>query len=167
MDKKQLLDKIKNHYNLSNNTEFARFLGVSSQVVSNWYSRNTYNINVLLDKCLDINPQWLLTGSGDMLRKQVDAVLTRITHNVSNDVKDKQSPSKKVLSNNVGIVELSTPLDISILLSIIEEKDRKIESQAKELGKLEGKVEYLEEELKKRRENDAKDAHTHDIASVG
>lgn len=34
--KGEMLDAIKSHLNMSKNADFARFLGISSQAVSNW-----------------------------------------------------------------------------------------------------------------------------------
>lgn len=66
--KSEMLDAIKGHLNMTKNSEFARFLGVSSQAVSNWYSRNTFDAELLYTKCDFINPAWLLTGKGSMLK---------------------------------------------------------------------------------------------------
>lgn len=49
--------------------EFARVLGESPQVVSNWVSRGAGKnvLNKILTKYPDINANWLLTGEGEML----------------------------------------------------------------------------------------------------
>ena len=53
---------------MNKNADFARFLGISSQAVSNWYSRNTFDAELLYTKCGFVNPGWLLTGHGSMLK---------------------------------------------------------------------------------------------------
>lgn len=70
LTKGEMLDAIKAHLNMSKNAEFARFLGISSQAVSNWYSRNTFDAELLYTKCDFISPDWLLTGRGSMLREE-------------------------------------------------------------------------------------------------
>ncbi|WP_293734728.1 S24 family peptidase [uncultured Parabacteroides sp.] len=65
-----MLNVIKRHLNMNKNSEFARFLGISSQAVSNWYSRNTFDAELLYTKCDFINPDWLLTGRGSMLKSE-------------------------------------------------------------------------------------------------
>lgn len=77
MDKTLIINKIKEYYNFKSDSEFARHLEISSQVLSNWKSRNTFDPALIYTKCLDINAEWLLTGKGEMLKstyKSVDMV---------------------------------------------------------------------------------------------
>lgn len=77
-----MLDAIKSYLNMQKNTEFARFLGISSQAVSNWYARNTFDAELLYTKCDFINADWLLTGRGLMLKekqKQPEVVPVTLT----------------------------------------------------------------------------------------
>lgn len=71
MDKSLIINDIKKHYNFEKDSDFAKFLGISSQVLSNWKSRNTYDAEHIYTKCLEINPEWLLTGKGEMLKEPV------------------------------------------------------------------------------------------------
>lgn len=71
-----MLDAIKSHLNMSKNADFARFLGISSQAVSNWYTRNTFDAELLYTKCDFINPAWLLTGKGNMLKDDLNGIQT-------------------------------------------------------------------------------------------
>ena len=74
--KGEMLDAIKSHLNMSKNADFARFLGISSQAVSNWYTRNTFDAELLYTKCDFINPAWLLTGKGSMLKDDLNGIQT-------------------------------------------------------------------------------------------
>lgn len=76
ISKGEMLDAIKTHLNMSKNTDFARFLGISSQAVSNWYARNTFDAELLYTKCDFINPAWLLTGKGSMLKDDSNGIKT-------------------------------------------------------------------------------------------
>lgn len=62
-----MLDLIKEHAKLKNNSSLAKFLGITSQAVSNWYARNTFDAELIFSKIPSINPAWLLTGKGDMI----------------------------------------------------------------------------------------------------
>lgn len=55
---------------IKTDADFARFLGIKPQTLSSWYSRNTFDIELLYTKCGDINANWLLTGKGNMLKNQ-------------------------------------------------------------------------------------------------
>lgn len=68
MDKILILNRIKEHYKFKTDSEFARFLGVNSQNVRNWYARNNYNANLLIEKCKEIRPEFIITGDGEMLK---------------------------------------------------------------------------------------------------
>lgn len=68
MEKKDRLLKLIEHYSDGNKSEFARMIGVSPQAVNTWISRNTFDIDIVYAKCVNISPEWLLTGKGHMLK---------------------------------------------------------------------------------------------------
>lgn len=68
MEKKDRLLKLIEHYSDGNKSEFARMIGVSPQAVNTWISRNTFDIDIIYAKCVNISPEWLLTGKGPMLK---------------------------------------------------------------------------------------------------
>lgn len=68
MEKKDRLLKLIEHYSDGNKSEFARIIGVSPQAVNTWISRNTFDIDIVYAKCVNISPEWLLTGKGPMLK---------------------------------------------------------------------------------------------------
>lgn len=69
MDKCQILNEIKCSLGFKSDADFARFLGISPQTLSSWRSRNMYDIDILYAKCVDINPEFLISGRGELLRK--------------------------------------------------------------------------------------------------
>lgn len=68
LDKNAVLDRIKQRYKLKGNADLARFLGVSPNTITNWYSRKSFDIDAIYTNCVDCNFQWLLTGEGSMHR---------------------------------------------------------------------------------------------------
>ena len=76
MEKKEVLDKIKSFYNFKSISEFARYLEVNSQNVRNWYARNNYNANLLIERCKEINPEFIITGKGEMLKTSTEQTET-------------------------------------------------------------------------------------------
>lgn len=66
--KKERLVLLIKHFGKENNSEFARFLGVSPQTISSWLSRNTFDVDLIYAKCSNISADWLLGGDGEMLR---------------------------------------------------------------------------------------------------
>lgn len=69
MTDNEKLDKIINTLFFGNKAVFARELNVSPQTVTNWMKRGISKDGItLIQKSIhSINPQWLLTGTGDMI----------------------------------------------------------------------------------------------------
>lgn len=65
VNKTCILDKIKEFYGLKGNKALSEFLGVTKQTISNWYSRNTIDYDIVLAKCKDVDLHWLLLGSNE------------------------------------------------------------------------------------------------------
>lgn len=74
MDKKQMLIELDNYYALNKGTNLATILEISPQVFSNWKSRNSFDAELIYTKCLTVNPEWLLTGRGEMLKRNPSIV---------------------------------------------------------------------------------------------
>lgn len=74
IDKSLILSNIKKHYNFEKDAHFANFLGVKPTTLSSWHSRNTFDIELLFAKCVDIDANYLLSGIPPMLK--VDAQKT-------------------------------------------------------------------------------------------
>lgn len=68
IDKSLILKSIKEYKGFAKDSDFARYLGVSPTVLSNWYRRNTFDTNKIVNAFPEINEVWLLTGEGEMLK---------------------------------------------------------------------------------------------------
>lgn len=68
MDKSLILKEIKKHYEHQTDADFARFLGITPQLLAKWYSRKTFDIDILATKCVDIDSNFLTSGKGKMLK---------------------------------------------------------------------------------------------------
>jgi hypothetical protein len=51
-------------------SDLARFLEIKPQTLSSWYSRNTFDIDILYSKCVGINADFLLTGKGEIFKNE-------------------------------------------------------------------------------------------------
>jgi hypothetical protein len=71
IDRKLILKRLQSHYGFKKNKEFADFLGISPQILSNWKARNAYDATLLYTKCVGINPELLLTGKGELFKKEI------------------------------------------------------------------------------------------------
>jgi hypothetical protein len=68
LDKLLILNKIKEHYSFKKDSDFARFLEIKPQTLASWYTRNTFDIELLYSKCIGIDGNFLLSGEGDMMK---------------------------------------------------------------------------------------------------
>lgn len=75
VDNTLILNRIKKHFKFKNDAEFARFLDIKPNTLSNWYTRNSIDYQKIITKCEDIDANWLLTGEGDMIKKEDDKVM--------------------------------------------------------------------------------------------
>lgn len=68
IDNNLILNKIKEYKDFKTDVELADFLGISRQNLSAWRSRNSINVNSIVDKLPELRRSWLLTGEGTMLK---------------------------------------------------------------------------------------------------
>lgn len=68
MNKKERLNVLIDHYSDGKPTQFAKYIGVAPSTISSWLSRCTFDYDLLFAKCENISPDWLLSGTGPMLK---------------------------------------------------------------------------------------------------
>ena len=139
INKTQVLDRIKGYYKLKSNAKLASFLEVAPTTVSSWYSRATFDIDILYSKCVDLSFDWLLTGEGPMLRGSKASEESTMDH----------SP-EKVQSTSSDIVTLRLMDKLDEKDSIIKDKEAKIDQlqaelrhQSAELAALKAQAQHL------------------------
>ena len=76
VDKKLILNKIKDGYKFNSDSEFAKFLGIRPQTLSNWMTRNSFDIDVVYTKCVGINTDFLLSGVGSVFKPKQEVLST-------------------------------------------------------------------------------------------
>ena len=64
----QILERIKKAYQLETDAEVADFLGIKPSTLSMQKNRGKLNLELIIDKCREINQNWLLYGEGPMKR---------------------------------------------------------------------------------------------------
>lgn len=74
MNKRERLESLINYYTDGNQKKFAELLGISPQTVSAWLTRNTFDAELLYAKCERVSGDWLLSGEGDMIKRDLQSV---------------------------------------------------------------------------------------------
>lgn len=70
MDKTLILNRLINELADGSESKFAKMIDVTPQTITNWKGRNTFNAERIYTNCLNINPHFLLTGEGSMLKDE-------------------------------------------------------------------------------------------------
>ena len=115
----EILDRLRNALNQSNDTELANFLGVKKATLSNWRSRNSLDWPLLFSFCEHIDLNWIIFGD-------------------SKAIPPTNQESLAINTNSSLVEHLDNKL---------KEKDKEIGSLNKEIGKLEARIEQLEKEI--------------------
>ena len=69
MSKKEMLERLISYYTDGNKARFAAMIGVKPQTVSAWLARDTFDVEVIYANCKGVSGDWLLSGQGEMIRK--------------------------------------------------------------------------------------------------
>lgn len=104
-----MLSRIKKAYGFKTDIQLANFLGVKQNTISAWKKRNSLDLDLIIEKCQDLNLNWILTGVGPIFKKDsipeksYNIIINGKSHRVSsvhiigdenvvhtNDVKDKR-----------------------------------------------------------------------------
>lgn len=73
-DKREILGRIKDAFEFTSDTQLSEYLGISKATLSNWYSRNSMDYELVFSKCERLNSDWLLTGKGEMLKSNTSII---------------------------------------------------------------------------------------------
>lgn len=134
MNKTIMLERIKDYYDFPTDADFAKFLGVKPQVLSNWKSRNTFDAELLYSKCPELSPSWLLCGEEPMVDEEKV---------IDQHLREDRSPYH--LERKLRYLQKE--------IDILTEAEKIMSSSGNEIKKalklLNDQIKYINEELKK------------------
>lgn len=143
MDKTLILEELRKYKKFKTQTEFADFLEITPQSISKWYKRNTFNIDILTKFFPEVSTEWLLTGEGEMLKKQ-DAPIS--VNNINGD--------------NIGCGHDNTinnsDMAIHALIEQIKVKDVQINKSQDQISKQQDQISIQQEQITKSQEQISK-----------
>lgn len=123
--KQDILNRLKEAYNIQKDIELANLLGISKSTLSNWVSRDSLDYDKVFSKCERINIDWLLTGRGSMLREEQQL------EDKSEPVKSPQIqilhhpkvPEKKIEQQSIPVYDVSVAANLK---TVFDNKDQNI-----------------------------------------
>jgi signal transduction histidine kinase len=72
---REILQRIKDLYDISTDAELAEFFGITPSALSNWKYRNTIDYRLLFEKCYGFNYHYIITGEGERYAPDEDEIL--------------------------------------------------------------------------------------------
>ena len=124
LNNRERLEALINYYSEGNKSMFGRLIGLQPSSITNWIRRDTLDFELIYSKCADLNPHWLLTGEGEMLKSTVRQ------SNPQQDVAPAQL---------TGIIQE--------LMNELRQKNEEIGELRERIGRADGTIESLQREL--------------------
>lgn len=160
--KKEILERIKEHYNLKNNAELARYLEVAPTTISSWITRNSIDYDRIFSKCEDADLIWLLTGETTHNPKEEPNKTTKAeerTYTYTNLRKREttqilKTENEKLYTDNIQLKDKIIILQENIMAEIRkniyqkEQHEKEIEEKNNEITTLKEKINNLENKIK-------------------
>jgi hypothetical protein len=127
LDNALILNRIKSHYKFKSDAQMARFLGLTTSAYANWHARQSIKLELLITKCADLNPNWIIYGTGNPLKNYINLDETSLSKNAEEEA---------------GIYKLNFKEDeIERLNQIIIAQDKTIAAQARTIELMEQLIE--------------------------
>lgn len=85
-DKRKILNDLKQYYNFKNDVQFADFLNISTQTLSEWEKENYFDLELIYSKFRGVNLYWLTSGVGNIA---IDDSYSRLIRAINNDTSEE------------------------------------------------------------------------------
>lgn len=104
--KVSILNKLMEYKGFTSKAEFARYLEIKPNVLSNWFSRNTFDEDILKSKFPEVNKIFILTGEGEIISegpKEESTTKTVSKFDVKEKLIDKMELFKPIPYYNINV----------------------------------------------------------------
>jgi len=135
-----IIKHLKNYLKLDKDIELADFLGIKQSTLATWKHRGNIDVQLIISKCNNINPSWLLTGEGPMLKHpepltQNEDMDTKTEERILKFEKDIESLTQQLMKKDdmiVRLIEANVQLNARLehYIQFITEKQESKKKQA-------------------------------------
>lgn len=84
MDKGLILEALKSYKSFKSDSEFADYLEVSEEELQQWKRKHSYDVTKVCLKFPEITAEWLITGEGEILKKDQSLHVTGSNNTINN-----------------------------------------------------------------------------------
>lgn len=132
-----IIDRLRNAYNMSTDAELADFLEVGASTISAWKRRNTIDFKLIFTKCKELRADYIIYGDKPMFRDKNDPANTarpvaqddQAQYDPS-DLKDKAAQFVQIIENLPWPVETRREI-LQSYLRIVDEELRFLKKREK------------------------------------
>lgn len=90
MDKVSILQTLIEQYCGGNKAKFARMVGTTPQAINGWFTRKSFDLELVYSKCENLSGDWLLNGGIGPMMRQISADGTE--HTATPHTEERSSP---------------------------------------------------------------------------
>ena len=141
LNNRERLEALISYYSEGNKSMFGRLIGLQPSSITNWIRRDTLDFELIYSKCANLDPHWLLTGEGEMLKSTVHqsgtqqeaapAQLTGLIQELMNELRQKNEEIGE-LRERIGAAEATiTHLEEKLAQNVKHAGDVTLEESAR------------------------------------
>jgi hypothetical protein len=117
-----IINEIKSYLGYKTDTELADFLGTTQSNIATWKKRQSINYDLIIAKCPNIDANWLITGKGNMLKK--DNAEKSINQSLDGNNNYQMADSNMSIGENNELAYLRQ--ELAEYKKLLAEKDKQI-----------------------------------------
>lgn len=111
MNKTQIISRLKSALNIETDKALSEYLGISKSTLSGWYARNTFDYDLVFEKCPYLSPSFLIYGDGvpfrnssQVINQTINAPVRENSNVINGTDKNANYPVRDIVLHNIPII---------------------------------------------------------------